>query len=167
MLRSQNLSRSHQGSLISVFNGDDCGLQGDDGLAGADISLKQAAHGRGRLHVIGNFAQHALLRGGGFERQKFFERLADLSVSANAMPGRSRILRRFSSKPTSRKKNSSKISRLWAGVAWFCSAAKPRLQEESGPLKCETAVQQVQAAAERRRQAVRNLLRKDFAARHK
>ena len=69
MLRGKNLGRRHQRDLVAVLYRDDSGLQRDDGLAGADIALQQAAHGRGLGHVVGNLLQHALLRGGGMKRQ--------------------------------------------------------------------------------------------------
>ena len=46
-----------------------------------------------------------------------------LSVVANPIPTRSRMRRRFSSSPNSRKNSSSKISRRCAGVPALCSCA--------------------------------------------
>ena len=53
------------------------GLDGDDGFAGADIALQQAAHGLGAAHVGDDFGEHALLRGGGMEGQHLLDGLAD------------------------------------------------------------------------------------------
>ena len=47
MLRGEDLRGRHQRGLVAVFDGHEHGLQGDDGLAGADVALQQAAHGLG------------------------------------------------------------------------------------------------------------------------
>ena len=69
MLCRQNFRRRHQRDLVAVLDGDDRCLERDDGFAGADIALQQAAHGRCLGHVGGNFFQHAFLRRGGMKRQ--------------------------------------------------------------------------------------------------
>ena len=47
VLRGKDFRRRHQRGLIAVLDGDEHGLQRDDGLAGADVALQQAAHGLG------------------------------------------------------------------------------------------------------------------------
>ena len=39
VLRRQNLSRRHQGGLVTIFDRDQCCLNRDDFLAGADVAL--------------------------------------------------------------------------------------------------------------------------------
>src|SRR5580765_3949563 len=77
MLLSKDLGRRHERDLISVFNRDDGGLERDNRLAGADIALEQPAHRKGRLHVGGNFLEHALLRAGRMKWQYLLYRFSD------------------------------------------------------------------------------------------
>ncbi len=51
MLLGENLGRCHQRDLIAIFDGDDGGFEGDDRLAGSDITLQQASHRRRLFHV--------------------------------------------------------------------------------------------------------------------
>ncbi len=69
MLRGQNFRGRHERDLVAVLDGDDRSLEGDNGFAGADVALQQAAHGRGLGHVAGNLLEHALLRSRGMKRQ--------------------------------------------------------------------------------------------------
>ncbi len=78
VLHGENFRRRHEGGLVAVFDGDDGGLERDDGFAAADVALEEAIHGRGLFEVGGNFRKNALLRGGGFEGQNAFERLRGL-----------------------------------------------------------------------------------------
>jgi len=55
VLGGEDFGGSHEGYLEAVFDGDEGGLHGDDGLAGADVSLEQAAHGLGFAHVGDDF----------------------------------------------------------------------------------------------------------------
>ena len=80
MLGGEDLGWRHEGGLVAVFDGDECGLEGDDGFAGAYVALQQAAHGLGAAHVGDDFAEDAFLRGGGFEGEDLFEGFADLVV---------------------------------------------------------------------------------------
>ena len=59
VLLREDFGRRHQRDLISVFHGDDGGFEGDDGFAGADVALQQAAHGKGLFHVGGNLLENA------------------------------------------------------------------------------------------------------------
>ena len=76
MLLRQDLSRRHQSDLVSIFDGDNSRLEGDNRLAGSDIPLQQPAHREGRLQISDNFFQYAFLCGGGMKRQDFFDRFA-------------------------------------------------------------------------------------------
>ena len=51
MLGGEDLGGRHERGLVAVFHGDEHGLEGDDGFAGADVALQQAAHGTGLAHV--------------------------------------------------------------------------------------------------------------------
>ena len=77
MLRGKDLGGRHQRGLVAVFDGDEHGLQGDDGFARAHIALQQAAHGTGLAHVGDDFAEGAFLRRGGMEGQHFADGFAD------------------------------------------------------------------------------------------
>ncbi len=77
VLHGENFRGRHERGLRGVFDGDDGGLQRDDGFAAADVALQQAVHGRGLFEVGGDFREDAFLRGGGFERQDALERFAD------------------------------------------------------------------------------------------
>jgi hypothetical protein len=56
-----------------------------------------------------------------------------LSLVAKAMPWRSFMRRRLSSRPSSRKNSSSKMSRRWAGVEKLCNCETACLRRESEP----------------------------------
>ena len=77
MLDGKDFGGRHEGGLRGVFDGDDGGLQRDDGFAAADITLKEAVHRRGFFEVGGDFREDAFLRGGRFEGQDALERFAD------------------------------------------------------------------------------------------
>ena len=55
VLVSQKLGGGHEGSLTAVLVGEEGAGRGDDGLAGTDIALEQAAHGGGLAEVGGGF----------------------------------------------------------------------------------------------------------------
>ena len=76
MLHGENFRGRHERGLAAVFDGDDRGLQGDDGFAAADVALQQAVHRHGFFQVGGNFRQNAFLRGGGLERQNALQGFA-------------------------------------------------------------------------------------------
>ena len=77
VLRGEDFGGRHQRGLGAVFDGDQRGLHGDDGFAGADVALQQAAHGLGLAHVGDDFAEDAFLRGGGMEGKDLLDGLAD------------------------------------------------------------------------------------------
>src|SRR5712664_190897 len=87
MLLRQDLGRRHERDLISVFNRDDSGLKRDNRLARADIALEQPAHRKGRLHVGGDFLEHALLRPGRVKWQYLLYRFADTGSDLKADAG--------------------------------------------------------------------------------
>ena len=111
MLRRQNLRRRHQRHLVAVLDRNDRGFQRHDRLARTDVALQQAPHRHRLCHVLGDFFQHTLLCSRGMKRQNPFHRARTRSLISNAHSGLCAHLRRFSSSPSSRKKNSSKISR--------------------------------------------------------
>ena len=102
MLRGEDFGGGHHGDLVAVFDGDERGLEGDDGLAGADVALQQAAHGAGAAHVGDDFAEDALLRGGGLEGEHLLEGFADLVVGDEGGALALARRRRLSSRPSSR-----------------------------------------------------------------
>ena len=55
MLHGENFRGGHQRGLATVFDGNDRGLQGDDGFAAADVALQEAIHGTGFFEVGGDF----------------------------------------------------------------------------------------------------------------
>ena len=76
MLPRQNFRRRQQHRLVSVLDRNDGGFRGNQRLAAANVALQQPAHGMRRLHVFGDFLQHALLRAGRFERQHLLDLFA-------------------------------------------------------------------------------------------
>ena len=76
MLHGENFGGRHERALAPVFDGDDSGLESNDGFAAADVALEEAVHGGGLFEVGGDFREDAFLRGGGFEGQDAFERFA-------------------------------------------------------------------------------------------
>ena len=77
MLDGENFRGRHERGLGGVFDGDDGGLERDDGFAAADVALEQAVHRSGLFQVGGDFREDAFLRGGRFEGQDALERFAD------------------------------------------------------------------------------------------
>jgi len=77
MLHGENFRGGHEGGLAVVFDGDDGGLERDDGFAAADVALEEAVHGRGLFEVGCDFGEDAFLRGGGLEGQDALEGFAD------------------------------------------------------------------------------------------
>ena len=87
VLRGEDFGGRHQGDLVAVFDGDERGLHGDDGFAGADVALQQAAHGLGLAHVGDDFAEDAFLGGGGMEGEDLLEGFADFVVGGEGCAG--------------------------------------------------------------------------------
>ena len=54
MLLGKDFGGRHERDLVSVFHGDDGGLEGHDGLARAHIALQQTPHGDRLRHVVRN-----------------------------------------------------------------------------------------------------------------
>src|SRR5713101_353037 len=77
MLHGKNFGGGHESGLGAVFDGDDGGLQGDDGLAAADVALKKTIHGRRLFEVGGDFGEDAFLRRGRLEGEDALEGFAD------------------------------------------------------------------------------------------
>jgi len=77
MLDGENFGGSHQRGLAGVFDGDDRGLERNDGFAAAYIPLQEAIHGYGLFEVRGNLAKNAFLGVGGLERKNAFQGFAN------------------------------------------------------------------------------------------
>ena len=77
MLHGENFRGGHEGGLRAVFDGDDGGLQSDDGFAAADVALEEAVHGRGLFEVGDNFLQDFELSGGRLEGEDALDGFAD------------------------------------------------------------------------------------------
>src|SRR6266404_3291019 len=77
MLHGKDFGGRHESSLRAVFDGDDGGLEGDDGFAAADVALKETIHRGGLFEVGGDFGKNAFLRGGGLEGEDALEGFAD------------------------------------------------------------------------------------------
>src|SRR6266567_13166 len=76
MLDGENLGWGHESGLGAVFDGDDGGLQRDNGFAAADVALEETIHGRGLLEVGDDFRENALLRRRGLKREDALQRFA-------------------------------------------------------------------------------------------
>src|SRR6266436_9738727 len=77
MLYRKDFRGSHEGSLRAVFDGDDRGLERDDGFAAADVALEETIHGGGLFQVGSDFGENAFLCGGGLEGEDALEGFAD------------------------------------------------------------------------------------------
>src|SRR6266852_4868610 len=77
MLDGKNFRGGHESGLRAVFDGDDGGLQRDDGFAAANVALEETIH-RGRLFEVGgDFPEDALLCSSGLEGEDALEGFAD------------------------------------------------------------------------------------------
>src|SRR6266852_2948554 len=77
MLHGENFRGGHESGLRAVFDGDDGGLQRDDGFAAANVALEETIH-RGRLFEVGgDFPEDALLCSSGLEGEDALEGFAD------------------------------------------------------------------------------------------
>lgn len=79
MLSCENLGRCHHGCLIAVCNRVQSRKGGDDGFAGANIALDEAAHGERSGEVVGDFFEGADL-GVGEAKWECLDKLANLVV---------------------------------------------------------------------------------------
>ena len=61
MLHGENFGGRHESGLRAVFDGDDGGLERDDGLAAADVALEETIHRSRFFQVGGDFGENALL----------------------------------------------------------------------------------------------------------
>src|SRR4029077_13964174 len=77
MLHRENFRGRHERGLAAVFDGDDGGLERDDGLAAADVALEETIHGGGLFEVGNNFLQDIELGCGRFEGKNSFHGFAD------------------------------------------------------------------------------------------
>ncbi len=87
VLRGEDLGGRHESDLVAVFDGDERGLEGDDGLAGAYVALEETAHGLGAAHVGDDLAEDALLGRCGLEGKDLLEGFADLVVGGAGCSG--------------------------------------------------------------------------------
>ena len=87
MLLCEDFGGRHQRDLVSVFYGDDGGLEGDDGLARAYVALQQAAHGKRFFHVGRDFLEHPFLRVRRMEWENLLDGGAGAIIQLNAIPG--------------------------------------------------------------------------------
>src|SRR5262249_50365171 len=61
-----------------VLDGDDRGLQGDNGFAASDVALEKTIHRKWLFHVCDNFGENFLLGVGGLEWEDALQRVADI-----------------------------------------------------------------------------------------
>ena len=87
VLGCKDLCGRHKSGLKAILHCDHRGFEGDESLARADVALQQAAHGNGRLHVSGDFAQYFFLRCRWTEREKAFDRVAYPFIQLEADAG--------------------------------------------------------------------------------
>src|SRR5580658_4122712 len=81
VLHGENFGGRHERGLAAVFDGDDGGLQRDNGFAAADVALQQTVHGRGLFEVGNNFLQDIELSCGRFEGKNSFDGFAYLFLA--------------------------------------------------------------------------------------
>src|SRR6185437_1466641 len=87
VLLRQDLGGRHQRHLPAVFDGDDGGFERDDGLARADVTLQQAAHGMATAEVGGDFFERLLLVAGWMKGEDALELVADAGVEGDGGSG--------------------------------------------------------------------------------
>ena len=78
MLLGEDFGRRHEGGLVAVLDGLQCGKRGDHGLAAADIALQQALHGMRAGQVDADLVPDFLLRAGKGERQVLQQCIGEL-----------------------------------------------------------------------------------------
>ncbi len=76
LLREQFCRREQHG-LQAVGHDDHCGQERDHRLAGADVALEEAVHGRGALQVVHDLLQRVALPGRERKRQHLARQRAD------------------------------------------------------------------------------------------
>ena len=77
MLHGENFRGRHERGLAAVFDGDDGGLERDDGLAAADVALQEAIHRGGLFEVGGNFAKTRFCAAVGLKGKDALDGFAD------------------------------------------------------------------------------------------
>jgi hypothetical protein len=87
VLLRKDLGGRHQRDLVAVLDGDDGGFEGNDGFSGADVTLQQAPHGIGLLHVGGDLFQDALLRTGRVKRKNLLDGFANPVIQTEGDSG--------------------------------------------------------------------------------
>src|SRR5438477_10126019 len=87
MLLGQNFSRRHECDLISIFDGNYCGLESDQSFAGPYVALQQTAHGIRLCQIASDFFECAFLRAGRMEGQDSFDRLANTVIQIKPNSG--------------------------------------------------------------------------------
>ncbi len=80
MLLGEDLGRCHEGSLVAVLDGLQCGKCGDHSLAAADVALQQALHGMRTGNVVADLVPDFLLCAGKDERQVLQQCIGELVV---------------------------------------------------------------------------------------
>lgn len=79
VLLGKDLGGSHEGGLMTGFDGDEHGGEGNDGFAAADIAVKESVHGDGISHVLADLVETAELGGGEVEGEVLKERLKEVA----------------------------------------------------------------------------------------
>ena len=87
MLPREQLGRRHQCGLRAGLHGGRHGEQRNDGLAAADIALKQTQHAVMAREIGVDLAERAILRAGQLEGEGGEDRLAQLAGSSELSPG--------------------------------------------------------------------------------
>ena len=67
MLLGEDLRRGHERGLVTGFDGQEHGAEGDQRFTRADVAVEQAVHGARRREVGADFRDRALLRAGQWE----------------------------------------------------------------------------------------------------
>ena len=88
MLLGQHFGRCEQRRLHLVRDGDEHGVERDDGLAAADVALQQAVHRLAALQVLDDLPDRMLLGAGHLKRKSRADPLVEQSCRC-AGPARS------------------------------------------------------------------------------
>ncbi len=79
MLLGEHLGRRHQRRLVAALDGDHHRVDGDDGLARADVALQQPVHRMRRRQVVFDLGDRSLLRAGQRVRKGVVEPLDEIA----------------------------------------------------------------------------------------
>ena len=88
MLLGQHLGRGHQGALVTTLHRGEQGRHGDDGLAGADVSLQEAVHRVRRGEVGLDLTDRPGLRRGERIRERVVEPADEFATDLVRQPTR-------------------------------------------------------------------------------